>query len=125
MAMLSERRKLYENRSPGGCPRNSKMASGRPPGGTFVPVRLHLTAKAARKPSWGSSGGALEALLALGPSGSSRGGAPGLFWKGILEVGLRRPENQQIMFISVIYGSFSLPCDKPCGEVNLEKIKIP
>ena len=43
----------------------SKMVSGRPPDGSFVPVGPNLAAKAARKPSLGGSGGALGTLLAL------------------------------------------------------------
>ena len=91
--MLSERRKLYENR-PG-----SKMVSGRPPDGSFVPVGPNLAAKAARKPSLGGSGGALGALLAargavlkplgpllgrpgplLGALGGGFGTSQGLIW---------------------------------------------
>ena len=66
--MLSERRKLSENRRPEGAKQargGSKMAFGRPPGGSFVPVGPNLAAKAARKPSLGCSGGALGTLLAL------------------------------------------------------------
>ena len=66
--MLSEKRKLYENRPPEGAKPargGSKMAFGRPPGGSFVPVGPNLAAKAARKPSLGGSGGALGTLGAL------------------------------------------------------------
>ena len=66
--MLSERRKLSENRPPEGAKPargGSKMACGRPPDGSFAPVGPNLAAKAARKPSLGGSGGALGTLLAL------------------------------------------------------------
>ena len=59
----------------------SKMVSGRPSDGSFVPVGPNLAAKAARKPCWGGSGGgALGALLALlepswGPPGPLLGRA--------------------------------------------------
>ena len=61
-------RQPYENRPPEGAKPargGSKMAFGRPPGGSFVPVGPNLAAKAARKPSLGGSGGALGTLLAL------------------------------------------------------------
>ena len=61
-------KKLYENRPPEGAKAargGSKMVSGRPPDGSFVPVGPNLAAKAARKPSLGGSGGALGTLLAL------------------------------------------------------------
>ena len=59
----------------------SKMAFGRPPDGSFVPVGPNLAAKAARKPSLGGPGGALGTLVTLlepswGPPGVSRA-APG------------------------------------------------
>ena len=66
--MLSERKKLSENRPPEGAKPargGSKMAFGRPPDGSFVKVGPNLDAKAARKPSLGGSGGALGTLLAL------------------------------------------------------------
>ena len=65
--MLSEESKQYENRPPQGAKAargGSKMVSGRPPDGSFVPVGPNLAAKAARKPSLGGSGGAPGALLA-------------------------------------------------------------
>ena len=84
-------KKTVRKSFPGGwktSPRRSKMASGRPPDGSFVPVRLHLAAKAAGKPSWGGSGGALGALLALlesswvppGPLLGPPGPRLGAFW---------------------------------------------
>ena len=59
----------------------SKMASGRPPDGSFVPVGPNLAAKAARKPCLGGFGGALGTLVAFlepswEPPGASRA-APG------------------------------------------------
>ena len=86
--MLSEKKKkLYENR-PGEGARpargGSKMACGRPPDGSFVPVGPNLAAKAARKLSLGGSGGALGTLLALlEPSWGLLGrswGVPGRSW---------------------------------------------
>ena len=79
--MLSERRKLSENRS--------NMASGRPPDGSFVPFGPYLAAKAARKPCLGGSGGALGTLVALlepswaasrPPLGGRFGTSQGLIW---------------------------------------------
>jgi len=62
----------------------SKMVSGRPPDGSFVPVGPNFAAKAARKPCLGGSGGALGALLAcLGASWASPAAsraAPGRSW---------------------------------------------
>ena len=100
--MLSEERKLYENRPPEGAKTargGSKMVSGRPPDGSFVPVGPNLAAKAARKPSLGGSGGAPGALLAargavlkplgpllgrpgplLGALGGGFGTSQGLIW---------------------------------------------
>ena len=66
--MLSERRKLYENRPPEGAKPargGSKMACGRSPDGSFAPVGPNLAAKAAQNPSLGGSAGALGTLLAL------------------------------------------------------------
>ena len=66
--MLSERRKLYENRHPESAKPargGSKMACEGPLDGFSVPVGPNLAAKAARKPSLGGSGGALGTLLAL------------------------------------------------------------
>ena len=82
--MLSEQKKLYENRPPEGAKPargGSKIAFGRPPGGSFVLVGPNLAAKAARKPCLGGPGGALGTLVALlepswGPPGASRA-APG------------------------------------------------
>ena len=65
--MLSEERKLYENRPPQGAKAargGSKMVSGRPPDGSFVPIWPNLAARAVRKPCLGGSGGALGTLLA-------------------------------------------------------------
>ena len=100
--MLSEQKKLYENRPPEGAKPargGSKMAFGRPPGGSFVPVGPNLAAKAARKPCLGGSGGAPGALLAargavlkplgpllgrpgplLGALGGGFGTSQGLIW---------------------------------------------
>ena len=77
-------KKTVRKSTPGGCktgPRGSKMAFGRPPGGSFVPAGPNLAAKAARKPCLGGPGGALGTLVALlepswGPPGASRA-APG------------------------------------------------
>ena len=93
--MLSERRKVYENRPPEGAKparEGSKMACGRPPDGSCAPVGPNLAAKAARKPSLGGSGGALGTLLALlelswgllGRSWASRA-APGRLLGVVLE----------------------------------------
>ena len=65
--MLSEKRKLYENRPPEGAKAargESKMVSGRPPDCPFVPVGPNFAARAVRKPCLGGCGGALGALLA-------------------------------------------------------------
>ena len=80
LAMLSERRKLYEHRPPEGAKPargGSGMASGRPLGGSFLPVGTDLAAKAAQKPWLGGPGGALGTLVTLleaswGPPGASR-----------------------------------------------------
>ena len=81
--MLSEKRKLYENRprrvqkpARGG----SKIASGRPPDGSFVPVGPNLAAKAARKPCLGGPGGALGIGAVLGASLERPGPLLGAFW---------------------------------------------
>ena len=60
------------------------MASGRPPGGSFLPVGTDLAAKAAQKPWLGGPGGALGTLVTLlepswGPPGASRA-VPGRSW---------------------------------------------
>ena len=85
--VVSENRKLSENRPPGGAEPargGSKMACGRPPDGSFAPVGPNLAAKAARKPSLGGSGSALGTLLALlDPSWGLLGrswGVPGRSW---------------------------------------------
>ena len=100
--MLSERRKLSENRPPEGAKPargESKMVSGRPPDGSFVPIGLNFAARAVRKPCLGGSGGALGALLAargavlkplgpllgrpgplLGALGGGFGTSQGLIW---------------------------------------------
>ena len=79
--MLSERRKLYENQPPEGAKAargGSKMVSGRPPDGSFVPVGPNLAAKAARKPCLG----ALGALLGrLRRSWNRLGGFLGPAWR--------------------------------------------
>ena len=67
----------------------SKMASGRPPGGSFVPVGPNFAAKAARKPFLNGPGGALGTLVTLlepswGPPGASRatpGRLLGVLWR--------------------------------------------
>ena len=94
-----ERRKLYEHRPPEGAKSarwGSKMASGRPPDGSCVPVGPNLAAKAAQKPSLGGSGGALGTLLALlEPSWGLLGrswGVPGRSWAPLEgRVGPSRP----------------------------------
>ena len=77
----------------------SKMVSGRPPDGSFVPVGPNFAARAVRKPCLGGSGGALGALLAargavlkplgpllgrpgplLGALGGGFGTSQGLIW---------------------------------------------
>ena len=83
-------KKLYENRPPEGAKAargGSKMAFGRLPGGSFVPVGPNLAAKAARKPCLGGSGDALGALVASSaspgswaPLGSRFGTSQGLIW---------------------------------------------
>ena len=91
MAKLSERRKLYENRPPEGAKPargGSKMAFGRPPGGSFVPVGPNLAAKAARKPCLGALGALLGRLWRswnrlgglLGRAGPLLGASWGSFW---------------------------------------------
>ena len=65
--MLSERRNLSENRPPESAKaarEGFKTVSGRPAGGSFVPVGPNFAARAVRKPCLGGSGGALGALLA-------------------------------------------------------------
>ena len=78
-------KKTVRKSTPGGCNTGgSKMAFGRPPGGSFVPVGPNLAAKAARKPCLGGPGGALGTLLALlEPSWGLLGrswGVPGRSW---------------------------------------------
>ena len=76
--------KTVRKSTPGGSKTargGSKMAFGRLPGGSFVPVGPNLAAKAARKPCLGGPVGALGALVALlepswGPPGACRA-APG------------------------------------------------
>ena len=119
--MLSERRKLSENRPPEGAKAargGSKMVSGRPPDGSFVPVGPNFAAKAARKPSLGGSGGAPGALLAargavlkplgpllgrpgplLGALGGGFGTSQGLIWTiWTMSVALREIQQKQHIF---------------------------
>ena len=63
-------KKTVRKSTPEGAKANrggSKMVSGRPPGGSFVPVGPNFAARAVRKPCLGGSGGALGAVV--GPSG--------------------------------------------------------
>ena len=85
--MLSERRNLSENRPPESAKaarEGFKTVSGRPAGGSFVPVGPNFAARAVRKPSLGGSGGAPGTLLALlEPSWGLLGrswGVPGRSW---------------------------------------------
>ena len=62
-------KKTGRKSTPGGCqtgpPGGSKMACGRPPGGSFAPVGPNLAAKAAGKPCLGRSGGTFGTLVLL------------------------------------------------------------
>ena len=100
--MLSEQKKLYENRPPEGAKSarvGSKMDRGRPPKRLFCTSGPNLAAKAARKPCLGGSVGAPVALLAargavlkplgpllgrpgplLGALGGGFGTSQGLIW---------------------------------------------
>ena len=79
-------RNLSENRPPEGATPargGSKMAFGRPPGGSFVPAGPNLVAQAALKPCLGGPWGALGTLVTLfEPSFPGRSWAPlgGSFW---------------------------------------------
>ena len=80
--MLSEKRKLYENRPPEGAKAargGSKMASGRPPDSSFLPVGTYLAAKAAQKPWLGGpgQGRSWDACGALGAVLGASWGVPG------------------------------------------------
>ena len=97
-----KKKELYENRPPEGAKAGrggSKMVSGRPLDGSFVPVGPNFAARAVRKPCLGGSGGALGALLAargavlkplgpllgrpgplLGALGGGFGTSQGLIW---------------------------------------------
>ena len=122
--MLSEKRKLYENRPPEGAKPargGSKMLSGRLPDGSFAPVGPNLAAKAARKPSLGGSGGALGTLLALlepswgflgrswAPLGGRFGPSRGLIWTiWTMSVAVREIQ-QKLCFFIVFLGFQGLP----------------